>query len=61
MIKRSDHKFTSLYLRRRTCGFAVCRVLEGAHCRGAASEANVLACVILAGTREGLGSPRVLV
>jgi len=30
-------KVPSLYLRGRTCGFALWRVLMGARCRGAAS------------------------
>ena len=49
-----------MYLRRRTCGFALCRVLEGAHYRGAASQASVLACVVLARTSERLAGPSVL-
>ena len=43
-----------LYLRRRTCGFAVFRVLVRARCRGAASAS--LHVFVLAGTREGLES-----
>jgi len=30
-------KCSSLYLRRRTCGFLLFQVLMGAHCRGTAS------------------------
>jgi len=37
-------KFSSLYLRRRICGFALCKVLEGAYCRGAIL-ASYCACV----------------
>ena len=51
-------KCSFFYLRRRTCGFVLFRVLVGARCRGAASQASVLACVVLAGTREGLVSPK---
>ena len=50
-----------LYLRRRTCVFVLFRVLVGARCRGAASEKSVLACVVLAGTSEGLVGFKVLV
>ena len=39
----------------------VFRVLVGARCRGAPRQASVLVCVVLAGTREGLVSLRVLV
>ena len=41
-------------LRRRTCGFAVFRVLVRAHCRGVAS-ASLRACgvFVLAGASEG--------
>jgi len=46
-------KCSSLYLRRRTCEFVLFRVLVGARCRGAASQASVLAGVALAGTSEG--------
>ena len=49
-------KSSTLYLRRRTCGFVLFRVLIGAEVRP--RQASVLACVILVRTREGLVSPR---
>jgi len=52
---------SSFYLRRWTCGFALCRVLEGAHYRVRPRRASVFACVVLTGTSKGLVGPRVLV
>ena len=51
-------KCSSLYLRRRTYGFVLFRVLVGVDVKVQPRQASVLACVVLAGTREGLVSPR---
>ena len=47
-----------LYLRRQTCGFVLFRVLVGVGVEARPRQASVLACVVLAGTREGLVSLR---
>ena len=54
--------FSFLYLRRRTWGFAVFRVLVRAHCRGAVSTSlRAWGVLFLREQVRGLVSPRVLV
>ena len=42
----------------RTCGFVLFRVLVEARLEVQPRQASVLACVVLAGTRKGLVSPK---
>ena len=46
-------KCSTLYLRRRTCGFVSFRVLWELGVEVRPRQASVLACVVLAGTSEG--------
>ena len=47
-------KCSSLYLRRRTCGFVLFEFLWKLGVEVRPREASVLACAILAGTSEGI-------
>ena len=67
MIKRRDHQCFNLYL--RSCKGCSLGELAGSYCeeflrelivKVRTQQASELACVVLAGTSEGLVSPRVL-